>query len=142
MPVRIRGALKAVIAGRRSKHDASRNSAGVLRPGLKAPERPEEVPGPMHPLVRIPPDTGRPTLYLGRRRIYPSQFIEGFSKAESEELLDRLWEHATKPELSWMHVWRPGDFAGVEVKARETCGDQNQKFAHFGFPCRPKMYFT
>ncbi|HET8995289.1 MAG TPA: TauD/TfdA family dioxygenase [Acetobacteraceae bacterium] len=101
--------LKQAIAGRRSKQDASRNSAGVLRPGLKKPERPEDVPGPMHPLVRRHPETGRIALYLGRRRIYPSQFIEGLSEAESETLLEKLWAHATRPELSWTHVWRPGD---------------------------------
>ncbi|MBV9829783.1 MAG: TauD/TfdA family dioxygenase [Alphaproteobacteria bacterium] len=102
--------LKQAIAGKRSKQDASRNSAGVLRPGLKVPERPEEVPGPMHPLLRVHPDTGRTTLYLGRRRVYPSQFIEGLDETESEAVLARLWAHATRPELSWTHVWKPGDF--------------------------------
>jgi taurine dioxygenase len=102
--------LRQAISGRRSKQDASRNSAGVLRPGLKTPERPDDVPGPMHPLVRRHPETGRIALYLGRRRIYPSQFIEGFSEAESEALLERLWSHATRPELSWTHSWAAGDF--------------------------------
>lgn len=104
------GDLKAAIAGKQSKQDASRNSAGVLRPGLKVPERPEDVPGPLHPLVRIHPDTGKKALYLGRRRIYPSQFIEGMSESESEALLEKLWGHATRAELSWTHVWQPGDF--------------------------------
>ncbi len=102
--------LKQAIAGKRSKQDASRNSAGVLRPGLKVPERPEEVPGPMHPLVRVHPDTGRTALYLGRRRLYPSQYIDGMSGAESEAPLAKLWEHATRDELRWTHVWKPGDF--------------------------------
>jgi len=102
--------LKAAIVGKRSKQDASRNSAGVLRPGLKVPERPEDVPGPMHPLVRIHPDTGRKALYLGRRRVYPSQFIEGMTEGESEVLLAKLWEHAPGAQLSWTHVWKPGDF--------------------------------
>ncbi len=102
--------LKRAIAGKRTKQDASRNSAGVLRPGLKKPERPDDVPGPMHPLVRVHPDTGRKALYLGRRRVYPSQFVEGLGETESEALLDRLWAHATRPELGWTHVWQPGDF--------------------------------
>ena len=102
--------LKQAIAGRRSKQDASRNSAGVLRPGLSAPRSPDAVPGPMHPLVRVHPDTGRKALYLGRRRVYPSQYIEGYGEAESEALLDRLWQHATRPELAWTHVWHRGDF--------------------------------
>ena len=102
-------ALRAAIDGKCSKQDASRNSAGVLRPGVKKPEGPEDVPGPMHPLVRVHPATGRKALYLGRRRIWPSQFIEGFSSEQSEELLNQLWAHATQEKYAWTHVWRVGD---------------------------------
>lgn len=101
--------LKKAIEGRSSKQDASRNSAGTLRPGVKKPEKPEDVPGPMHPLVRVHPVTKRKALYLGRRRVYPSQFIEGVPHEESEALLDRLWEHATQDKYKWTHTWRVGD---------------------------------
>ncbi len=102
-------ALRRAIEGRSSKQDASRNSAGVLRPGVKKPEGPEDVPGPMHPLVRVHPTTGRKALYLGRRRVWPSQFIEGLSHEKSEEVLDQLWAHATQEKYAWTHVWRVGD---------------------------------
>jgi taurine dioxygenase len=102
--------LKKAIAGRCSKHDASRNSAGELRPGIDKPEKPEDVPGPMHPLVRIHPFTKKPALYLGRRRDYPSQYIEGYLNDESEALLDKLWAHATDDKLKWTQKWQPGDF--------------------------------
>ena len=102
--------LKQAIRGRRAKHDATRNSAGVLRPGVTLPTCPAEVPGPFHPLVRLHPETRRPALYLGRRRVWPSQFIEGLPDAESEALLDRLWAHATQDGLAWTHSWRVGDF--------------------------------
>src|SRR6476661_7832167 len=64
--------LKRAIAGRSQRHDASRNSAGVLRPTVKLPTKPEEVPGPVHPLVRVHPITKKRALYLGRRRDWPS----------------------------------------------------------------------
>ena len=102
-------ALSSAIEGKCSKQDASRNSAGVLRPGVNKPEGPEDVPGPMHPLVRVHPATGRKALYLGRRRIWPSQFIEGVSSQQSEALLDQLWAHATQEKYAWTHVWRVGD---------------------------------
>jgi taurine dioxygenase len=101
--------LKKAIQGKRSKQDASRNSAGVLRPGVKKPEKPEDVPGPMHPLVRVHPVTGRKALYLGRRRIWPSQYIEGMPQDESEALLNKLWAHATQEKYKWTHEWRVGD---------------------------------
>ncbi|MCW5576433.1 MAG: TauD/TfdA family dioxygenase [Burkholderiales bacterium] len=101
--------LKAAIQGKSQIHDASRNSAGVLRPTVKLPTRPEEVPGPAHPLVRVHPMTGKRALYLGRRRDWPSNYIIGMPNDESEALLDRLWTHATQPKYAWKHAWQVGD---------------------------------
>lgn len=101
--------IKQRIRGLRTKQDSSRNSAGKLRPGLKKPETLADVPGPDHPLVRVVPETGRKALYLGRRRDYPSQYIIGWDRKESEELLNYLWEHATQDSLKYTHVWALGD---------------------------------
>ena len=101
--------MKLTIAGKAQVHDSSRNSAGVLRPTAKLPTKPEEVEGPTHPLVRIHPDTGRQALYLGRRRVWPSNYIVGLENEKSEALLDRLWRHATQDEFVWTHAWRAGD---------------------------------
>ena len=101
--------LKRAIQGKVQLHDASRNSAGVLRPTVKLPTTPEEVPGPTHPMVRVHPATGKRALYLGRRRDWPSNYILGLSNEDSERLLDRLWAHATQPKYAWGHQWRVGD---------------------------------
>ena len=101
--------LKQAIAGKSQVHDSSRNSAGVLRPGVELPKRPEDVKGPIHPLVRVHPVTGRRALYLGRRRQWPSNYIVGMSNEESEALLDRLWAHASRPKYAWTHCWQLGD---------------------------------
>jgi len=101
--------LKRAIEGKYQVHDSSRNSAGVLRPGVKLPARPEEVEGPTHPLVRVHPVTGKRALYLGRRRVWPSNYIIGIPNEESERLLDRLWAHATQPKYAWTHQWKVGD---------------------------------
>jgi taurine dioxygenase len=101
--------LKKAIEGRSQRHDASRNSAGVLRPTVKMPTTPEEVPGPVHPLVRVHPVTGKRALYLGRRRDWPSNYIIGMPNDESEKLLDELWAHATQDKYAWCHKWRVGD---------------------------------
>ena len=101
--------LKQAIAGKSQIHDSSRNSAGVLRPGVKLPTQPKEVEGPVHPLVRVHSVTGKRALYLGRRRVWPSNYIIGLSNADSEALLDKLWAHATQEKYSWTHYWRVGD---------------------------------
>jgi taurine dioxygenase len=101
--------LKRAIEGKSQVHDSSRNSAGVLRPGVKLPTKPEEVEGPTHPLVRVHPVSGKRALYLGRRRVWPSNYIIGLPNDESEALLDKLWAHATQPKYAWTHYWRVGD---------------------------------
>lgn len=98
--------LRARVEGLTCVHDASRNSAGRLRPGYTAEEDPRRTPGPAHPIVRTHPVTGRKALFLGRR---PYAYIPALSLEESEALLDRLWAHATQEAFAWCHRWRVGD---------------------------------
>lgn len=91
-------ALATSIEGRRIRHDARFNSAGYLRE--------VRVPDTLHPIVRTHPETGRKSLYLGRRA---NAVIEGADELESDELLDALWEHATSDAFTWHHRWRAGD---------------------------------
>jgi taurine dioxygenase len=99
-------ALKQRIEGRRLKHDGTYNSGGYVRQGIIATDDPVASPGTYHPIVCAHPETGRRCLYLGRRR---NAYIEGLSLAESEALLDQLWHHATREDLSWYNTWRVGD---------------------------------
>lgn len=98
--------LKRRIEGLSLKHDGTYNSGGYLRQGVTAVDDPMSSPGTYHPLVCTHPETRRRALYLGRRR---NAYIGGLSLAESESLLDKLWEYATRPELAWGHTWRPRD---------------------------------
>lgn len=98
--------LKARIEGLNAIHDAAHNSAGMLRKGYDEIADVTQTPGPRHPLVRTDPDTGRKALFLGRR---PYSCIEGMDVAESEALLDEIWEHATRPEFAMSHVWQVAD---------------------------------
>jgi taurine dioxygenase len=98
--------LKEAAAGRTAVHDASRNSAGMLRKGYKEVTDVRETVGAHHPLVRTDPKSGRKALFLGRR---PSAYVLGLSVAESEALLDALWAHATQPRFAMCHQWKVGD---------------------------------
>jgi len=98
--------LKQRIAGRRVKHDGTYNSGGYVRQGVTPSDDPREAPGALHPLVYTHPETGRPALYLGRRR---NAYIEGLDLAESEALLDDLWSHVDQTALTWTNVWQVGD---------------------------------
>jgi len=98
--------LKRAIQGKTCRHDSSRNSAGELRKGFKEVTDPREAPGANHPLVRTHPETRRNALFLGRRQ---SAYINGLPLDESEDLLNRLWAHATQPQFEWYQVWQVGD---------------------------------
>ena len=98
--------LKQRIATLKIKHDGTYNSGGYVRQGVTATDDPRTSPGAVHPLVCTHPDTGRRMLYLGRRR---NAYLLGLELAESEALLDELWDYVDRPEFSWEHVWRVGD---------------------------------
>ncbi|MGD9508564.1 MAG: TauD/TfdA dioxygenase family protein, partial [Geminicoccaceae bacterium] len=36
-------------------------------------------------------------------------YLPGLSLADSEQILDRLWEPAIRPEFTWYQHWRVGD---------------------------------
>jgi len=98
--------LQRAAAGKIAVHDASTNSAGMLRKGYKQVTDVREAVGAHHPLLRTDPRSGRKALFLGRR---PNAYVLGLSVPESEALLDALWAHATRPRFAMCHVWRVGD---------------------------------
>jgi len=99
-------ALKQAAAGKKAVHDASHNSAGMLRKGYKEITDVRETVGAHHPLVRTDPTTGRKALFLGRR---PNAYVLGLDVAASDALLDALWAHATQPRFAMCHRWQVGD---------------------------------
>lgn len=98
--------LKARIEHLKIKHDGTYNSGGYVRHGVTPTEDPRTSPGALHPLVCTHPDTGRRSLYLGRRR---NAYLLGLDLAESEALLDQLWAFVDRRELVFEHRWRVGD---------------------------------
>jgi taurine dioxygenase len=98
--------LKTRIDNKTLIHDESHDSTGQLRKGYAEVTDPREAPGAQHPIFRTHPQTGRKALYLGRRR---NAYIVGLPLDDSEQLLDQLWAHATRPEFVWGHEWRVGD---------------------------------
>jgi taurine dioxygenase len=98
--------LRQRAMGLRVKHDGTYNSGGYVRQGVTPTDDPRQAPGMMHPLVCTHPESGRRMLYLGRRKM---AWLEGFSLADSEALLDEIWTHATRKSFVWTHQWRVGD---------------------------------
>ena len=98
--------LRRAIEGRSIKHDATSTSAGDLRTGFEEVLDPREAAGAVHPVLRTHPVTKKKALFIGRRK---NAYIVGMDLEQSENLLDRLFEHVNKPEFVWIQKWRVGD---------------------------------
>ena len=68
----------------------------------------EIFPPVTHPVVRTHPRTGRKSLFVNR---FFTNFINGFTPAESENLLQFLYKHIETPEFCVRLRWRPGTLA-------------------------------
>lgn len=98
--------LRRALDGRMIKHDGTYNSGGYVRAGVRLDDNPETSEGQPHPAICRHPAGGPDVLYLGRRR---NAHVMGLPRAESEALLDRVWEHACRPEAVYKHRWQVGD---------------------------------
>ena len=61
-----------------------------------------------HRVIRVHPETGRKCLYVSLA--HTTQF-KGWTAAESEPLLNYLFEHQTRPEFTCRFRWEPGSIA-------------------------------
>ena len=99
-------AQKKRVAGKTIKQGNIVDTAMKLRPGASLAADIRYTPGPSHPIISTHPETGRNSLFLGRRH---SAYVNGLPLEESEALLDELWAHAAQPRFCYEHVWAVGD---------------------------------
>ena len=59
-----------------------------------------------HPVFITHPETGKKALFVDRLM---TRLIEGFDEAESERILNQLFDLMESPEFLYEHVWRLGD---------------------------------
>jgi taurine dioxygenase len=69
-------------------------------------ENQAEAPRAEHPVVRTHDETGERALYVCRA--FTDRFTT-WSRAESQALLEYLYQHSVRPEFQARHQWRPGD---------------------------------
>src|SRR5215213_8711684 len=61
-----------------------------------------------HPVVRTHPETKRKALYVN---VAHTSHFKGWSETESAPLLEYLFAHQVKPELTCRFQWKPGSLA-------------------------------
>ncbi len=92
--------IKRRIDGRRALNAYDYDRASTKR----GTELAEGVPHYVHPVVRTHAATGRKALYVNRLRTIR---IEDMPAAESEEILNFLFDHQERREFVYEHVWQP-----------------------------------
>lgn len=95
--------------------EAEHSSRHVFGHGVKDPEYSDRLGNSdaatqdsAHPVVIRHPDTGRPALYVNPG--FTLRF-RGWTDAESHDLLEQLYQHATQPEFTCRFRWRAGSTA-------------------------------
>ena len=73
---------------------------------VKAKKSSPDAPRYAHPVVVRHPETGREVLYVNRLM---TDHIVGMDRAESDTLLEDLFQVLEDPSHSYEHVWQPGD---------------------------------
>ncbi len=60
----------------------------------------------VHPVIRVHPETGRKSVYANPYHVLQ---ILGMPRAESDALLDELFEWCAREEFQWQQEWQVGD---------------------------------
>ena len=75
---------------------------------IKGSDAPVQDYAAAHPVVRVHPETGREALYVN---VAHTERFEGMTVEESRGLLQFLFAHQVRPELTCRFRWAPGSMA-------------------------------
>ena len=88
-----------------AKADASRTREDRMKDSAREAKKDYVA---AHPVVRRHPETGRRALYVN---VAHTVRFDNMTEEESAPLLDYLFRHQTRPELTCRFRWRPGSLA-------------------------------
>ena len=94
--------MKKILAGLDGIHARQRKYTDLTPERAEFLKRQRPV---AQPAVRVHPETGRKTLYVGDK---VKQFV-GLTPEESQPLLDFLSRHSARPQFVYRHQWRQDD---------------------------------
>ncbi len=86
--------------------DVTRTREDRMKDGGRTDSKTEYVAS--HPVVRVHPETGRKALYVN---VAHTVRFEGMTREESAPILEYLFRHQVRPELTCRFRWRPGSIA-------------------------------
>ena len=117
--------MKRKLEGLRAENAYLYYSPNMMR---KVTAREEEAPRAIHPVVRTHPVTGRKAIYVNRLL---SDRIIGMEEAESDALLETLFQKIEEEQFIYEHKWRVGDVIVWDnrslLHARNTYDSENER---------------
>lgn len=128
---------KAKIAGTNAVNSYSHGYSRDRKSGTRKPlteEQKRKTPDREHPTVRTHPYNGRKCLFVNEG--YTTRIV-GLEEGESAAILTELFEHIKKPELTYRHKWRVGDFL-----IWDNCAVQHRAVLDYELPLRRRMERT
>jgi len=104
---RLSDEVQATIAGLRALHSGQATYTRSLEASDARTIDPSEVKPPQsHPMVRRPAATDQMAIFVNPHFTIG---IEGMDEGEGSELLNQMYDIATRPENVYRHRWQPGD---------------------------------
>jgi taurine dioxygenase len=97
-------------------------------------EQKRKTPDREHPAVRTHPYNGRKCLFVNEG--YTTRIV-GLDEADSAAVLAECFEHIQKPQLTYRHKWRVGDFL-----IWDNCAVQHRAVLDYQLPLRRRMERT
>ena len=133
LPERIRQKLIGRNAVNSYIHGYSRDRKSGARKPLTE-EQKRKTPDREHPAVRTHPYTGRKCLFVNEG--YTTRLV-GLDEAESNAILEEVFDHLKSDALTYRHKWRVGDFL-----IWDNCATQHRAVLDYELPLRRRMERT
>ena len=99
-------AMKQQLEGLIAVHSLDYSRSQTTAKQQMTDEQKRAAPPVEHSVIRVHPDSGRKSIYLGQH----ASHIVGMPIDEGRELIRRINEHATQPQYVYIHRWQPRDF--------------------------------
>ncbi|MGE4240454.1 TauD/TfdA dioxygenase family protein [Ramlibacter sp.] len=107
LPKELRERLVGMTATHSFEHHVAKKAAkGQMKRDPLTPEQKAKLPDISQPVVCAHPRTGEPCLYVSEGH---TKCIDGLPQAESDALLELLWNHIKEPRFQYRHQWTPND---------------------------------
>ncbi len=99
-------AMKQQLEGLIAVHSLDYSRSQTTAKQQMTGEQKRAAPPVEHSVIRVHPDSGRKSIYLGQH----ASHIVGMPIDEGRALIRQINEHATQPQYVYVHRWLPRDF--------------------------------